>query len=103
MFILYSFPRLPAASKSAVSGSAETEQPEDLLAANSAQTRALLTFARSADPSARYTVSAEGDSFTLTLQKEEDFAVFSSEKTYAASALSDLPQTAVGGLLLDIE
>ena len=58
---------------------------------------------RSADPSARYTVSAEGDSFTLTLQKEEDFAVFSSEKTYAASALSDLPQTAVGGLLLDIE
>lgn len=94
---------LPAASKSAVSGSAETEQPEDLLAANSAQTRALLTFARSADSSARYTVSAEGDSFALTLQKGEDFAVFSSEKTYAASALSDLPQTAAGGLLLDIE
>ena len=50
----------------------------------------------------QYPVAADGEKFTLHVEKSDDFSVVSSEKNYAASALSDLPQCAVSGLLLSI-
>ena len=78
------------------------EQKEDFLASGSAQTRALLTFALSGEESMHYPVAADGEKFTLRVEKSDDFSAVSSEKNYAASALSDLPQCAVSGLLLSI-
>ena len=89
-------------AKEAPAKSAAPEQPEDFLASGSAQTRALLTFALSGEESMHYPVAADGEKFTLRVEKSDDFSVVSSEKNYAASALSDLPQCAVSGLLLSI-
>ena len=50
----------------------------------------------------QYPVAADGEEFTLRVEKSDDFSVVSSEKNYAASVLSDLPQCAVSGLLLSI-
>ena len=93
---------IASSAKAAPAESAASEQPEDLLASSSAQTRALLTFALSGEKSMQYPVAADGEEFTLRVEKSDDFSVVSSEKNYAASALSDLPQCAVSGLLLSI-
>ena len=94
---------LPAAGRSAVVESGAAEQPEDILGSGSAQTRALLTLARSSEKEEQYCVDAGEDAFTLRVAKANDFAVWAGEKNYTAPALADLPQTAVFGLLLSIE
>ena len=76
--------------------------PEDFLSSGSAQTRALLTFALSGEKSIQYPIAADGEKFTLRVEKSDNFSVVSSEKNYAASALSGLPLCAVSGLLLSI-
>ena len=93
---------IASSAKEAPAESAAPEQPEDFLASGSAQTRALLTFALSGEKSIQYPVAADGEKFTLRVEKSDDFSAVSSEKNYAASALSDLPQCAVSGLLLRI-
>ena len=93
---------IASSAKEAPAESAAPEQPEDFLSSGSAQTRALLTFALSGEKSIQYPVAADGEEFTLHVEKSDDFSVVSNEKNYAASALSDLPQCAVSGLLLSI-
>lgn len=93
---------IASSAKEGPAKSAAPEQPEDFLSSGSAQTRALLTFALSGEKSIQYPVAADGEEFTLRVEKSDDFSVVSSEKNYAASALSDLPQCAVSGLLLSI-
>ena len=93
---------IASSAKEAPAESAAPEQPEDFLSSGSAQTRALLTFALSGEKSIQHPIAADGEKFTLRVEKSDNFSVVSSEKNYAASALSGLPQCAVSGLLLSI-
>lgn len=94
---------IPASGKSTEVVPVAPEQPEDVLDTGSVQTRALLTFACSNENSVQYTICADSETFTLTLEKADDFTVASGDKCYVAASLSDLQQTASYGLVLSIQ
>ena len=92
----------PSKAKSAAAPTLEAEQPEDLLGADSTQTRALLTFALSGAQELTCPLTAGEEDFTATLRKGPDFAAYAGQRKYVPSVLADLPQACASGILLDL-
>ena len=92
----------PSKAKSPAAPSLEPEQPKDLLGDSSVQARAVITLALSGQQEQTYPLDAGGQSFTAVLNKTGSFAAFAGQRTYSGSGLTDLTQTTVSGMELDI-
>ena len=92
----------PSQAKSPASGALETEQPQDLLSADSAQTRALITFSLSGDSELTCPLTAGQESFTARFRKDASFAAHMGQRKYTPGVLADLPQATASGILLDL-